>query len=836
MLKYPSSRQNSYMLFFLGAIALFTVLIAFWLRTNNLDQFPPGITMDEAQNVVDAFHISQVWRSPFYEDPHRPEPIYRTIGTLSSYFFGQWIWAQRYTTALFGTLTVAALFWVMRQCVPDISRHHRWVVGLAAAGSLAVSIGHITLTRSTYRAAIQPLFMVLFAGFLLRGLRTEKRRDFVLAALALGAVVYTYFAGLIVPFSVGFVAFSLLLFQRSSWRRWLPNLILLTVIVTLLVFPILYFFSTDSERILWQIQTQGDDPLDNAFERLEGTWQQFMVIGDETPMYNTESAPLVPRTFDLLFIVGLLALIIRGRQPSSALVFGFLVLTTIPMIGANEIPHNLRSIGLYATYPLVIGLGTSLILTILASRARSMVLITGLLLVMIGADSVYAYRTYHNYWSQSYLWSIFGRDIPHGEWFFRTDRRDFAQWLAYQDSPLLVPIIELNRATTLAWLMQYYPHVETSSEENATIPPDTRLVIPWSLGLRGLIRGDRQYALLEDDTITLLPPLTAETHQSLVSDIDDSPTIFRDEGTISFLGHVKPIPDDMSLIFEKMTRTTELIYDDGIRFSGWSGPQTVTPGQNAEYVLYLKALKPLWHRYDFYVELHTQDYDRKIWDHDGELTWLYPSLVWESGQTVTQLFRLPIPSDLPPGAYRLVVGTKLSFFAAKVRPVTLKDGTPYGNPVTVAWIKVPQPETPTVPEGAVNFDATVADSIALRSAYASILENGQVQLTLLWEALVDRPDFDATVFVHILDADGTLIAQQDQRPWGGQYPTQIWDGKELVQTDYVFDVQGQALDSLSVQAGMYTYPDLMRLAVSQGGKPVEDSVIRLGHLGSLLID
>lgn len=832
----PEIGKSAHKSFFLLAIATIIILVAFWLRTNNLDQFPPGITVDEGMNVLEAFQISQVWRFPFYEDPGRPEPIFRTIGTLSSFIFGQSIWAQRFTTALVGTLTVAVLFWAMRQCVPDLSRHHRWITGLAVAGSLAVSIGHITMTRSTYRAAIQPLFMALFAGFLLRGLRNEKRRDFVLAALALAAVIYTYFAGLVVPFSIAFVVISLLLFQRSGWRRWLSNLILMTAIFALLVSPLLYLLSTDSERILWKVEKQADDPRDNTLEKLSGTWRQFMVIGDVTPMYNTESAPLVPRTFDLLFMVGLLALIIRGRRISSALVLGFLLLTPIPMVGSDEIPQNIRSIGLYATYPLVIGLGTALILMILASKRWSAALITGLLIVLIGADSVYAYRTYNEYWEKSYLWTIFGRDIPHGEWFFRTDRRDFSLWLAQQEVPLLVPVTELNRTTTRAWLMQYYPHVKTSSDENIAIPPDTRLVVPWSLGRGGLMRNERHFALLQDDVITLLPPLTAETYQVLVSDIDDATAIYRDEGTLSLLAHVKPVPDDMMLTFERMTHTTPFIYDDGVRFAGWSGPETVASGKNAEYVLYLEALKPLWHRYDFYVELHTQDYDRKIWDHDGDLIWLYPSLLWEPGETVTQLFRLPIPSDLPPGAYRLVVGTKLSFFAAKVRPVTLDDGTPYGNPVTVAWIKVPQPERPMNPDGAENFDATLANSIALRSAYVSILENGQVQLTLLWEALVNRPDFDATIFVHILDSDGELVAQQDQRPWGGQYPTQIWDEKELVQTNYVFDIQEQTLDSLSVLVGMYTYPDITRLPVMQDGKPVDDSVIRLGQLGSLLID
>ena len=91
----PEIGKFAHKSFFLLAIAMIIILVAFWLRTNNLDQFPPGITMDEAQNVVDAFQISQVWRSPFYEDPHRPEPIFRIIGMLSSFFFGPSIQHRR---------------------------------------------------------------------------------------------------------------------------------------------------------------------------------------------------------------------------------------------------------------------------------------------------------------------------------------------------------------------------------------------------------------------------------------------------------------------------------------------------------------------------------------------------------------------------------------------------------------------------------------------------------------------------------------------------------------------------------------------------------------------
>src|SRR5258708_10964569 len=100
--------------------------------------------------------------------------------------------------------------------------------------------------------------------------------------------------------------------------------------------------------------------------------------------------------------------------------------------------------------------------------------------------------------------------------------------------------------------------------------------------------------------------------------------------------------------------------------------------------------------------------------------------------------------------------------------------------------------------------------------------------------MVWRPDFDATIFVHLIDSQGKIAAQQDARPWGGQYPTFIWDQGEIVQTDYTFDLKN-VLDSgdLSVEVGMYTFPDLKRLAVTQTNIPAPDRAVHLGTLSEL---
>jgi hypothetical protein len=52
-------------------------------------------------------------------------------------------------------------------------------------------------------------------------------------------------------------------------------------------------------------------------------------------------------------------------------------------------------------------------------------------------------------------------------------------------------------------------------------------------------------------------------------------------------------------------------------------------------------------------------------------------------------------------------------------------------------------------------------------------------LTWFWSA-VAQPVRDYTLFLHVLDADGAIVAQYDGQPQGGLYPTAIWDVGERV--------------------------------------------------------
>jgi hypothetical protein len=55
-------------------------------------------------------------------------------------------------------------------------------------------------------------------------------------------------------------------------------------------------------------------------------------------------------------------------------------------------------------------------------------------------------------------------------------------------------------------------------------------------------------------------------------------------------------------------------------------------------------------------------------------------------------------------------------------------------------------------------------------------------LTLFWQATAPI-EVDFTVFVQLVDATNTIVAQQDHKPQEGFYPTPYWQpGEEIIDT------------------------------------------------------
>lgn len=98
-------------------------------------------------------------------------------------------------------------------------------------------------------------------------------------------------------------------------------------------------------------------------------------------------------------------------------------------------------------------------------------------------------------------------------------------------------------------------------------------------------------------------------------------------------------------------------------------------------------------------------------------------------------------------------------------------------------------------------DYAFGDQIVLRG-YDVHFTSNRINLMLYWQALT-QPPHAYTVFVHVLDANGQQVGQQDNMPVRDQLPTSCWVTGEYVSDPYSIAVTDGARGPFTVDVGLY---------------------------------
>jgi hypothetical protein len=199
----------------------------------------------------------------------------------------------------------------------------------------------------------------------------------------------------------------------------------------------------------------------------------------------------------------------------------------------------------------------------------------------------------------------------------------------------------------------------------------------------------------------------------------------------------------------------------------------------------------------------------------------YPLQRWPPGMTARDVWTLPLDRSLAPGLYDLRMGLYRRSGGQEIEarltdPATgqMTRGRESLPSARLAKIKIPVAEpSPEEMRAATALQTRVGDKILL-SKYNLVYDATAraVHLVLYWECLT-RPADDYTVFVHVLDSSGQVIAQVDSPPRDGNYPTSIWEPGEMVKDEYTLALPSNAAPPFSLEIGMYKYPSLERLPV-----------------------
>jgi 4-amino-4-deoxy-L-arabinose transferase-like glycosyltransferase len=242
------------------------------------------------------------------------------------------------------------------------------------------------------------------------------------------------------------------------------------------------------------------------------------------------------------------------------------------------------------------------------------------------------------------------------------------------------------------------------------------------------------------------------------------------------------------------------------------------PGGTFPLTLYWQAMTQLDQTYVVFNHLLDQQqrnwggYDR--WPQETANT-----ILWHPGEIVIDTFNLPVNPNAPSGIYTIDLGLYNQADLTATPLPLIQDGRALDqNGVRIGPVKVggPPPEfvlSPHAlkPQNEVEAILGTPPVISLRG-YDLTQQADGLQLTLYWESL-SQTAVDWSVFVHVRNAAGQIVAQADGPAGGGAYPTSLWEPGEIIVDHVVLPLDHLKESQHDLFIGLYDLTTGNRLVV-----------------------
>jgi hypothetical protein len=226
-------------------------------------------------------------------------------------------------------------------------------------------------------------------------------------------------------------------------------------------------------------------------------------------------------------------------------------------------------------------------------------------------------------------------------------------------------------------------------------------------------------------------------------------------------------------------------------------PQVILHGYRADeqgLALFWQAHEPLEENYATYVHFFDgklQPVGQADKQAMAEGSHIFPTSHWTVGQVVQDVFALPPPATAYVRAGMYTVDA------------TAEDAIrEFGRPA-VFMLERSGPAEPVQ-----LLDAQLGQTLALQG-YETVQEGDELHLTLYWTSRgQERQDY--SVFVHVVQGE-EIVAQRDQQPLGGFFPTSQWRLGEIVADSYVLPLPP---DGAEIRVGLYDATTSLRLPLA----------------------
>ena len=271
-----------------------------------------------------------------------------------------------------------------------------------------------------------------------------------------------------------------------------------------------------------------------------------------------------------------------------------------------------------------------------------------------------------------------------------------------------------------------------------------------------------------------------------------------------------PNPDELEI-----RQRLDLETDDGLTLLGSSLDTTqARPGERINLTLFWQAnpnnmVSPSNRRAEHTVNLFLQGVggdDLSLYS-DAPVHGTYNTSQWTEGEIILDRYnpRLPLAAvNASPGDYTLVLA------------LTAPDGETLLGPTILGTLTLIATDRAfDVPAMHHMQRVSLADRIEFLGydiEPTDARSGGTIHLILFWRVL-DEMDTDYTVFSHVLGPDGSTVAQQDNPPVKGTYPTTLWLPGEVIADPYDILLSADLPPGdYPIEVGFYVAESGLRLA------------------------
>lgn len=275
-------------------------------------------------------------------------------------------------------------------------------------------------------------------------------------------------------------------------------------------------------------------------------------------------------------------------------------------------------------------------------------------------------------------------------------------------------------------------------------------------------------------------------------------------------------------------------FDNGINLLGYSIiPDRVDCSNNNGQVVQLATY---WQRSPSYAGplyaprlfTHLMLADRQIQDHQVLLE-SYPVSVWGEKEIVRDYRGFVVPENVAPGRAHFEIGLFWRDFQGIYQRHSILDDS--GNPVADQVVLAPIMVCAEIPEinltDFTQLEAVFDHQIILTGMKQTFnrTETPTLDVEIGWQAM-DRMPTDYSAFVHLVDEQGSIIAQHDQKLGDPTAYTSLWVPGEARQMRFSLQIPLDAdVASLRLRIGIYELVSGRQLPVVIAGVQQPDSYL-----------